>query len=355
MRRFIFLLVAVLATVSASVASASSIVSTSNETFISLGINAQGQALVTYKDNDGTIHHTLAYGAVNAIPPKEGGVQVNFTYDYSGGYTLFKGAISKATAKLRADQALFKKAKTAAAAIGKKYTSAVTADSLAVNDDYATIQKLHSQSNNFATSGGFTCSKYTGPKLAFMVAACTAPDGSYWAVQQWERQLPDYGATPTAQESANELHLSHWTGPPPVLTVETDWSYHKWQHLFGTFTYAGNAVYGFKATSVGAPLDTFGRNVYLDSYDSDYGGTGWKRVNSFLTHETTGAFCYGISPHGAQNLTGQGSQYRLTIMGPGVTPDISVIVPSPGPYNAAIDATQNAKIAALNDSQCKPN
>ena len=27
--------------------------------------------------------------AENAIAPKEGAVQVNFTYDYSGGYTLF--------------------------------------------------------------------------------------------------------------------------------------------------------------------------------------------------------------------------------------------------------------------------
>jgi hypothetical protein len=229
----------------------------------------------------------------------------------------------------------------------------VTKYSAAVNADYAAIQKLHGDSNDFYKT--FTCKPYTGPKLAFEVGACDAPDGSFWAVQQWQRQLPDYGVTPTAQQSANELHLSHWTGPLAVLSVETDWSYHQFQHLFGTYTYNGSPVYGFKATAGGEPLDTFGRNVYVDSFDSDYGGTGWKRVNSFLTHTGDGVFCYGFSPHGPQNLTGAGTQYRLTIEGPGVTPDISVIVPSPGPYNAAEDATQNAKEAALNDKQCKPN
>jgi len=79
------------------------------------------------------------------------------------------------------------------------------------------------------------------------------------------------------------------------------------------------------------------------------------RVNSWLTHKSTGAWCYGVSPHGADNLTGAGQQYRLTIMGPGVTPDVSVTVASPGVYNAALDATQNQKIAALHDNLCKPN
>jgi len=352
-RCVVLVVLAALAAVAAPVAGASSIVSTSNETFISLGVNARGQALVTYRDDDGTVHETLAYGAENAIPPVESAAQVRFTYDYSGGYTLFSGLIAKATVKLRVDQALFRTARAAAARVGKKYTPSVTRYSAAVNKDYAAIRTLHSRFDAFDTS--FSCPQYTGPKLAFMVGACTAPDGSYWAVQQWQRRLPDYGATPTRSQAAYELHLAHWVGPLPVLTVETDWSYHKWQHLFGTFTYEGSAVYGFKSTAAGAPLDGFGRNVYLDSYDSDYGGTGWKRVNSFLTHTVTGAFCYGISPHGPENLTGQGSEYRLTVMGPGVTPDVSVIVPSPGPYDAAIDAAQNLKIAALHDSLCHPN
>jgi hypothetical protein len=66
------------------------------------------------------------------------------------------------------------------------------------------------------------------------------------------------------------------------------------EHLFGTFTYGGNAVFGFRSTPAGAPLDTVGRNVYLDTFDSAY-GPGWKRESSFLTHTGTAAFRYGAN------------------------------------------------------------
>ncbi len=340
--------------VGAQAATASSVVSTSDVTHVSLGINDKGQALVTYTQGADQ-HQTLAYGAENADPPTEGGKQVDFTYDYSGGYTLFKDAIAKAVDQLRADQALFKQAKDAAAKQGVKFSPDVLKYSAAIRKDNEAIQGLHAQADAFGKT--FSCKPYTGPQLAFQVAACDAPDGSYWALQQWHRQLPDYGAAPTGNQAADELHLSHWTGSLPILTVETDWSYHKWEHLFGTYIYDGSPVFGFKSTSGGKPLDTFGRNVYLDSFGSDYaGGAGtWMRVNSWLTHKSTGAWCYGISPHGSAGLTGAGSQYRLTIMGPGVAPDVSVTVPSPGAYNAELDATQNAKIAALHDNLCKPN
>jgi hypothetical protein len=354
MRRSIFVFLVLAAALAAHGASASSIVSTSDVKVISLGVNDKGQALVSYTQG-GVKHQTLAYSAKNAIAPAQGGKQVNFTYDYSGGYTLFKDDIAKAVGQLRKDQSLFKQAQGAAAKQGTKYTPAVLESSGAIKTDNAAVQDLHSQAGSYAKT--FSCKPYAGGKLAFQVKACAAPDGSYWALQQWQRQLPDYGVTPSAKEAADELHLSHWTGPLPVLTVQTDWSYHQWEHLFGTYSYDGNPVFGFKSTSRGKPLDTFGRNVYLDSYNSNYaaGGGTWMRVNSWLTHTNTGAWCYGISPHGADNLTGAGSQYRLTIIGPGVTPDVSVLVTRPGAYDATLDATQNAKIAALHDNLCKPN
>ena len=126
------------------------------------------------------------------------------------------------------------------------------------------------------------CRPYDGPPLAYLVTACKAPDGSYWALQSWQRGLPDYGVAPTGAQGAWELRLSHWTGDLPVLNIQTDWAWHQWDHLFGTFTYDGTGVYGFKSTPGGAPLDTFGRNLYLDAYNSDY-GSGWVRVNSWLT------------------------------------------------------------------------
>ena len=93
--------------------------------------------------------------------------------------------------------------------------------------------------------------------------------------------------------------LSHFRGALPVLTVKLDWAYRKYHHIFGSYTYLGKPVYGFKSTSAGVPLDTFGRNLYVDTFDSAY-GKGWLRENSFLTHNGTGMFCYGFYRHGAR-------------------------------------------------------
>ena len=52
-------------------------------------------------------------------------------------------------------------------------------------------------------------------------------------------------------------------------------------------------VYGFSSTPRGNPLDSYGRNIYVDTFDSAY-GKGWHRENSFLTHHrghTLGDFC----------------------------------------------------------------
>jgi hypothetical protein len=206
---------------------------------------------------------------------------------------------------------------------------------------------------NYWQTFGKSCGHYDGPALAWFVTACKAPDGSYWALQSWQRGLPDYGVAPTAAQSVWELRLSHWTGDLPVLTIQTDWAYHEWDHLFGTFTYNDQPVYGFKATPGGNPLDTFGRNIYVDTFNSVY-GSGWRRENSFLTHTNTGAFCYSFNPHGA-HPAGNGTQYRATVEGPGVTPDIMWQGASPGPYDKTADLTANEAITAMGDRQCKAN
>jgi hypothetical protein len=175
-----------------------------------------------------------------------------------------------------------------------------------------------------------TCRPYDGPALPWIVAACKASDGSYWALQSWQRPLPNLGLAPWKPEQAVwELHASHWTGDVAKLDVYLDWSYHgRYHHLFGTLSYLQSGVYGFRSTSSGVPLDDFGRNIYLDTFDSAY-GTGWKRENSFLAHTGTGAFCYGFYPHppyagypGGDRPAGNGVKYRATAIGPGVTPDV---------------------------------
>jgi hypothetical protein len=186
------------------------------------------------------------------------------------------------------------------------------------------------------------CGPYTGPALAWVVAACTAPDGTHWALQQWQRTLPNYGVDATPAQAAAELRLSHWSGPIAVLEIKTDWAYRgRYEHLYGRLTYRGRPVYGNASTTRGAPLDPFGRNIYVDTLDSAY-GPGWRRENSFLTHKPTGAFCYGFYPR-VGRPAGVGTRYRATVIGPGVTPDVMWEGPSPGPYDAALDAAANAE------------
>jgi hypothetical protein len=290
-----FLLAVVLAAVLASSASASQLLDR-NAKGVKLEVNAKGEALVTYTAG-GKLKHVLAWGAVNAIAPTRSRPQVELKLDYAGGW-------------------------------GKYHT-----------DYWKTFTNA--------------CQTYDGPKLAWYVTACTAPDGSYWALQAWQRMLPNYGVAPTATQSVWELRLSHWTGELPTLQVSTDWAWHQWDHLFGTFTYDGSPVYGFKATPGGNPLDSFGRNVYVDTFDSAY-GRGWKRENSFLTHTGTGAFCYSVNPH-AGHPAGKGEKYRATVEGPGVTPDVMWEGLAPGPYDKAADLVANDAISQLGDRQCRAN
>ena len=165
------------------------------------------------------------------------------------------------------------------------------------------------------------CRGYDGPGLAWFVAGCKARDGSYWALQAWQRKLPNYGLVPNAKQAVWELRLSHWRGPLAKLEVWTDWSYGgRFHNLFGRFTYLGVPVHGFRSTTAGVPLDTYGRNLYLDTLNSAY-GQGWMRENSFLARNPGGLFCYGFFPHGSRPI-GRGDRYRMTVIGPGVTPDV---------------------------------
>ena len=278
-------------------ARASELIDRDATTHTQLSVNAKGEALLTY-DAHGAVKHVLAWGAVNALPPTRGRRQTEFKLDYAGGW-------------------------------GKYHTT-----------DY------------WKTFKG-SCSAYDGPQLAWLVTACKAPDGSYWALQAWQRMLPNYGLAPTAASSVWELRLSHWTGELPVLTISTDWAWRQWDHLYGTYTYNGAPVFGYKSKPSGEPLDTFGRNIYVDTFGSVY-GAGWQRENSFLTHTGTGVFCYSFNPHGARP-SGKGTKYRATVEGPGVTPDVMWQGTSPGTYDHDADLLANSAISDLGDKVCRAN
>jgi hypothetical protein len=267
-----------------------------NATAVTLKVGRNGQAVVGYQAR-GKRWNVLVWGAVNAIPPTTARPQVKFRLDYSGGWGTYHRDVWK----------------------------------------------------NLRNA----CVAYDGPKLKWFVTGCKAPDGSYWAVQAWPRMLPNYGVRPTPAQAAKELRLSHWSGPLPELTVNLNWAYRKYHHIFGSFTYLGQPVYGFKSTPGGVPLDTFGRNLYVDTFDSAY-GPGWKRENSFLMHRNTGMFCYGFYSHGSHPV-GAGTRYRATIIGPGVTPDIAWEAKALEQYDQEFDLRMHAvqKEFFVGDSLCR--
>ena len=326
---------------------ASQVISTSTGTDIKLGVNDEGEAMLTYT-SEGKVVRVLAWGAINANPSSPSKPQLKLSLGYDGGYEeKFKNSpeAKAALTNLRDLQAQMAKATAA----GNNKLRFELKDDIAAA--YKTIETLRVAATNYWQT--FTCPKYDGPELGWLKAACKAPDGSYWAVQSWQRLLPNYGVASTPKQEAWEVHLAHWDGDPPVLTIDTDWSFTQWEHLFGSFTYRGKGVFGYRVTPDGQPLDTYGRNLYVDTLDSVY-GTGWKRENSFLAHNPTGVFCYSINPH-PPHPAGNGSRYRATISGPGLTPDMVWEGASPGPYDKAADAIKNLAIAALNDKLCKPN
>jgi hypothetical protein len=256
-----------------------------NASHVQLAVSADGmRALVTYVSG-GTTRHVLVWGAVNALPPSQTAPQARFKIDWTGGWATYG----------------------------------------------------HTVWQHF----GNACRAYDGPVLADGVTACTAPDGSYWALQRWQPNLPHRGYPPYKAGQADwELDISHWTGALAQLEVHADWAFNGQAHnLFGRLLYNGLPVHGFQTTKRGAPLDRYGRSLYVDTLDSAYGG-GWKRETSIVFRNPTGVFCYSFWPTHDVSLPGQparpagfGKAYRIEVTGPGVTPNLDVQVGDPGAWN----------------------
>jgi hypothetical protein len=264
-------------------------------------VNRHGVARVSYTTSSGLRRHVLVWGAVNAITPKQGAKQVHFKFDYSGGSGSFGNGYWK---------------------------------------------RMHNY-----------CRKYTGPKLADLVQACDAPDGSHWAIQSWRRELRDGGWKGTARQHAPELHVSHWTGKMAQLFADTSWLQNgKFDRVFGYLHYDTKGVYGFSSTSVGAPTDSFGRNMYIDTHNPAL-GKGWFRFNSGLTHRSAGNFCLGLYKLYGRTHTARGDAYRLTAMGPGVTPIVSWHHKAPGKYSAKAEKKKQAELDSFTPAgdSCRSN
>lgn len=291
-------------------AQASLIFGDRNVTGPTIEVNAKGVALVQYRTQQGAERHVLVWGAVNGVPnPTADPQQQAFRVDYSGGWKSRKNA---------------------------------------------------SYWRTFENG----CAPYDGPTLPFFVAGCKAPDGSYWALQEWRRNLPMRGFRPwTAAQKAVELDVSHWRGPLPRLEVYQHWTYgDRLQGLFGRLTYEGRPVYGTHSSSA-TRTDPFARNVYIDSYDSDY-GPGWKHDTAIAVDEGDGGFCYSFVPQAPPpgypstkpNGNGLGRRIRLSVIGPGVTPIVQWVGNRLPAFDAAAQAAATREFDAIlgADKHCAP-
>ena len=254
---------------------------------VTLSVNKKGVALVTFRTpRKAKTVRLLAWGAINARHPTPSVHQVKFQLDYSGGWNAFRKRVWK-----RFDN---------------------------------------------------VCGPYTGRQLHLLVAACTMPNGSHWALQSWQRRLPGWGVSPTTRiQVAPELRLSHWNGQMARLEAWHDWKHQpRFHELFGRLTYRGVPVHSVRKVSGGRRGIGYARRVYFDTLNSGY-GAGWHRANAILTHRGTGTFCaifaYDHEDKGVVNGA-RGERYRLTIPGPGVTPDLHIeleALPDYDPGNAA--------------------
>ncbi len=169
------------------------------------------------------------------------------------------------------------------------------------------------------------CGSYTGPELPYLVDACTHSDGSHWTLQYWPR-LASNGGGDAENYKDKELRLSHFTGEAAQMKITPNWSWGgQYMHIVAELTYQGKPWYAIKFLGEGQVTDKIGRNVTIDSYNSDL-GSGWRRVNAILTHRPSGQMCYGFTPkswNGNDYSPGYSSEnrYRLTVPGPGVSPD----------------------------------
>ena len=302
MRRLLPVMLFALAAWVAPTALASEIVSDRNVKEPTLKVSKEGYALVQYRREDGTPRNVLFWNAANAVANSDvGQSQVKFKIDYAGGWGAFRKA-------------------------------------------------------NYWKTLKSACRSYDGPALFGFVTGCKAPDGSYWALQQWVRLEAMRGFAPFAREhTAVELHISHWSGALPVLEVWPNWTYGgDLQGFFGRLTYDGKPVYGTRSPSP-TVSDPYARNVYIDTFNSMY-GPGWKRDTAINTHKRNGAFCYTFvaqSPPGGYPGTkggypsdeprgpGLGERHRLTVIGPGATPILRWEGARLGGYDGAKDAAIN--------------
>ena len=188
-----------------------------NVAFVSLKVNAKGEALFTYRRSDGRLRHVLAWGRAQRRRAVAGTGAGEVRWDYAGGW----GGTGR--------------------------------------------EVLEGFKNR--------CQAYDGPALALLVAACKAPNGTYWTVQAWQRRLPpsvstrgfppdELGASRRASSRASsEARGSSRTGHTTAAG----------RGCSAATRISASRSSGSARTRRACRRTEYGRNLYIDTLNSPYG------------------------------------------------------------------------------------
>ena len=167
---------------------------------------------------------------------------------------------------------------------------------------------------------GPTCAApYKGPPLAWLVAACTTPDGAHWALQAWQRMLPNYGVAPTPKQrpgsfgsrTGRERCPCSRSGPTGRTAAST--------------TSTAGSPTRAEASSGSARLASASRSTPTGATSSS---TRSNRVRPRLEEreqlpDALAAEVLLRVLSARAHPVGNGRKYRATVIGPGVTPDVT--------------------------------
>ena len=274
-----------------------------------LQVNGRGEALVSYTRSTGAPRRVLVWGAVNALAPSQSRPQVRFSYDYSGGW--------------------------------RKYGRQV----------WRTFPNR--------------CQLYDGPLLPNFVAACKAPDGSYWALQRWQRYVPMRGVAPfrpghgeaRAPRLALERAAAGARGFPELDLRRPLAGDLRATHLPGGPGARLPHALGKPARAV-CPLRLHRHAQLAPSGRAGSAQPGSSRMSQ--TGPSVTASCrrsrrLGI-PLRTSRQPGNGERHRVTVMGPGVTPVVRWEGAALGSYDRARDSGFNAlfdRLVGAQDRVCR--
>ena len=149
----------------------------------------------------------------------------------------------------------------------------------------------------------------TAVGLPFLKVLRQTPDGTLWALQQWQVQ----------SGGPVELHLARWRGEPTKLTLGLDVN-----RLVGAASLDGKAVHGLSSAPGGVKPKIY---VLVDCSGCPLAKSGWGRMLG-VAPKPDGSFRLYVQPRWT------GTAYRASLVGPNLgttfAPDASVTVNAPG-------------------------